>query len=135
MRRKSFNNRNLFQVVLYCTNLAFIKHLYLTSSKFEILSCFRVFISCILIATVSMKIANRAAYFLPLGLPGVKVIVPFWRKKLNLKKTWRLIQCIGKRLKPEEFPYKTNFKKFIIGRVLRTLSKPIDKCLAFLLSS
>lgn len=41
----------------------FIKHLYLTSSRFEILSWLRVFISYIRIATVLIKIANRAAYF------------------------------------------------------------------------
>ena len=137
--KKLYWAKYLLQAVMYESRI--IKHLYLTSSRFEILSWLRVFISYIPIATVLIKNCQscclfRTLYFLRSGLQGVKVIVfPFWRKNLNLNKTWRLIQCIGKLLKPEEFPDKMNFKKYVIGHVLRKFSKPIDKWRAFLLSS
>lgn len=140
MRQKSCIKRNIY-FRLSCTNLDSLNIYTSLHRDFEILSWLRVFISYIPIATVLIKNCYscclfRTLYFLRSGLQGVKVIVfPFWRKNLNLHKTWRLIQCIGKLLKPEEFPDKMNFKKYVIGHVLRKFSKPIDKWRAFLLSS
>ena len=140
MRQKSCIKRNIY-FRLSCTNLDSLNiytH-FIEIWNFELVVC--VFISYIPIATVLIKNCQscclfRTLYFLRSGLQGVKVIVfPFWRKNLNLNITWRLIQCIGKLLKPEEFPDKMNFKKYVIGHVLRKFSKPIDKWRAFLLSS
>lgn len=49
------------------------------------------------------------------------------KEKFELKQNLALDSMHRQPLKPEEFPDKMNFKKFVIGRVLREFSKLIDK--------